>query len=149
MSQQEKRRLYIIGAILIAAVILLLLFGRKAGALSGAGNTVINQGSDFAFPGVDPVQLGDIPALDIPGQRASSRGCAVCYSGYGRIIAPSSPTPAPTIIEQNSYMLFNMASITRPSPPPPASAPRMALAFNSEPPAPRPWWENCTAGRCF
>jgi hypothetical protein len=97
VNKQDKRRLYIISAVLIVAVILLFLAKRA----QGAGSTVINQGGGITLPGFDGgFNLSDMPGLNyVPGDYINnsiggSKGCALCYSGYSRIETVSPPRPA-------------------------------------------------------
>lgn len=115
MTAKEKKRLMIAGGVILVAIIIWLLLRKTP-----LGNTLINKGGayDPNF-GTTPFQLGDIPSLDYTGPRVGSRGCAVCYSGYGRIIAPSPSPPAPTYTVINKYFDANYF-VTRPSPPPPS-----------------------------
>lgn len=88
MNEQEKRRLYIVVAILIAAVILLFLFGKRSAA------TVVNEG-DFTAPDIagNAYNFGSLPPLNYSGAKVGSRGCAACFGGYSRIVTPNAPAP--------------------------------------------------------
>jgi hypothetical protein len=141
VTAKEKKRLMIAGGVILVVIIIWLLLRKTP-----LGNTLINKGGayDPNF-GTAPFQLGDIPSLDYTGPRVGSRGCAVCYSGYGRIIAPSPSPPAPNITVINKYFDANY-SITRPTPPPPS--PVVYTGWSNTGPAPIPWLPNIgTAGR--
>lgn len=138
MTAKQKRRLYTFGAIVAVAVIIWLLLRRRA-------RNVVNQQGDFSIPDFDtaPFDLGDLPTL---GVRASSRGCSVCYSGYGRIVAPSPPAPSPAPLQViNRYL--SLTTVTRPSPPPPAPARAQATIWSAPASAaPAPWWTGMAPG---
>lgn len=131
MKKEDKRRLYIIGGVILVAVILWLLLRRKP------ANTLVNKGGvyDPNFY-TEPMELGDIPSLDYTGPRTSSRGCAVCYSGYGRIIAPSPSPPAPTITLIQKFLSVN--SVSMPTPPP-VPEPRMPTGWSNTGPVASPF----------
>lgn len=143
MSKQEKRRLYIVGAIIVAVIILLLLLRNRA----VAGNTVINQAGDFNVPdyGITPFQLGGVPSLDYTGPKVASRGCAVCYSGYSRIVQPSPSPPPATITNVTNYLVRNFQQITKPTPPPPSARPMVWSSSSGSAPS-RSWWEGMAPG---
>lgn len=92
MKREDKQRLLIFGAIIVAAVILWLLLRGK-----GPMNTVVQQGGTMNLPGVASLpSLAGLPPINISQGNNSyvggSKGCSLCYSGYARL---ETPTPAP------------------------------------------------------
>lgn len=112
MSEQEKRRLYIIIAIIIIALILLYL---SQGKQSGNGKTVIQNAGDISIPGAGGgYSFGDLPALNYqPGDYSSiggSKGCALCFAGYERIVTPTPAAPIPALPNPQQIYAVRRAS---------------------------------------
>lgn len=150
MAKQDKQRLYIIVAVMAVAIVLLFL--AKRGGLGGtAGNsTVINNGGSLSNGGGSVgFDLGDMPAIVYNGGEYNAgnqnfqKPCGLCFAGYTRNVLPAPVAPAPVVQEMIRYV--SSQPIRLPSP-----APSATMAWsNPEPPANKPWWDNCIAGRCF
>jgi hypothetical protein len=137
VNVQEKRRLYIVVATIAIAVLLLFLFRGRS------GSTIVNQG-DYTSPANvgNNYDFGDMPALNYGGAKVGSRGCAVCYDGYSRIVPPAPAKATPTIEQVTNYLVVQASA------PAPRYGGGFAASLTSNPTSPRPmcpgiagrWW---------